>query len=84
VNRQVLAMPLFFAINAIYQIVNMLGWPKVLEHMNPITYKMDALRTFMINGGRIVYGIGFDFGALIISFVILTDVATKIYPNVVK
>jgi ABC-2 type transport system permease protein len=81
---QVLTMPLFFASNAIYPIAIMPGWLKALAHINPLTYEVDALRTFMINGGQSVYGIGFDFGALIISMVILTAVATRIYPNVVK
>jgi ABC-2 type transport system permease protein len=81
---QVLTMPLFFASNAIYPIAIMPGWLKALAHINPLTYEVDALRTFMINGGQSVYGVGFDFGALIISLVILTAVATRIYPNVVK
>jgi ABC-2 type transport system permease protein len=81
---QVLTMPLFFASNAIYPIAIMPGWLKALAHINPLTYEVDALRTFMINGGQSAYGIGFDFSALIISLVILTAIATKIYPNVVK
>jgi ABC-2 type transport system permease protein len=81
---QVLTMPLFFASNAIYPIAIMPGWLKALAHINPLTYEVDALRTFMIYGGQSVYGIGFDFSALIISLVILTAVATRIYPNVVK
>jgi ABC-2 type transport system permease protein len=81
---QVLTMPLFFASNAIYLIAIMPGWLKALAHINRLTLEVDALRTFMINGGQSVYGVGFDFGALIISLVILTTVAIRIYPNVVK
>lgn len=81
---QVLTMPLFFASNAIYPIAIMPEWLKVLAHINPLTYEVDALRAFMINGGQSLYGIGFDFGALILSIIILTAVAAKLYPNVVR
>jgi ABC-2 type transport system permease protein len=81
---QVLTMPLFFASNAIYLIAIRPGQLKTLAHINPLTYEVDALSTFMINGGQSAYGIGFDFSALVISLIILTAIATKIYPNVVK
>jgi ABC-2 type transport system permease protein len=47
---QVLTMPLFFASNALYPIAIMPGWLKALAHINPLTYEVDALRTFMISG----------------------------------
>lgn len=81
---QVLTMPLFFASNAIYPIAIMPDWLKALAHVNPLTYEVDALRAFMIEGGQSLYGIGFDFGALILSIIILTAIAAKLYPNVVK
>lgn len=81
---QVLTMPLFFASNAIYPIAIMPGWLKAIAHINPLTYQVDALRAFMINGGQSVFGIGFDFGVLILAMVILTLIAAKLYPNVVK
>ena len=81
---QVLTMPLFFASNAIYPIEIMPEWLKVLAHINPLTYEVDALRTFMINGRQSMYGIGFDFFALILSIVILTLIAARLYPNVVR
>jgi len=81
---QVLTMPLFFASNAIYPIAIMPDWLKAFAHINPLTYEVDALRAFMINGGQSVYGIGFDFGALILSMIILTAIAAKLYPNVVR
>jgi ABC-2 type transport system permease protein len=81
---QVLTMPLFFASNAIYPIAIMPDWLKAIAHINPLTYEVDALRTFMINGGNSVYGIGLDFGALLLSMIILTIIAAKLYPNVVR
>jgi len=81
---QVLTMPLFFASNAIYPIDIMPEWLKALAHINPLTYEVDALRAFMINGGQSVYGIGFDFFALTLSMIFLTAIAARLYPNVVR
>ncbi len=81
---QVLTMPLFFASNAIYPIAIMPDWLKAVAHFNPLTYEVDALRTFMISGGQSVYGIGFDLGALIFAMVILTWIAVKLYPSVAR
>jgi len=81
---QILTMPLFFASNAIYPIAIMPDWLKVIAHVNPLTYEVDALRTFMIKGGQSIYGIGFDFAALIVAMIILTAVAAKLYPTVAR
>ena len=81
---QVLTMPLFFASNAIYPIAIMPEWLKAVAHVNPLTYEVDALRTFMIRGGQSLYGIGFDFGALILAMIILTTIAAKLYPSVAR
>lgn len=81
---QVLTMPLFFASNAIYPISMMPGWLKAFAHINPLTYEVDALRSFMILGEKSLYGITFDFTALIISLIVLSVIAAKIYPSVVR
>ncbi|MGA7722200.1 MAG: ABC transporter permease [Ignavibacteriaceae bacterium] len=81
---QVLTMPLFFASNAIYPIAIMPGWLKAIAHFNPLTYEVDALRAFMISGGTSLYGLPFDFGALLLSMVILTIIATILYPSVAR
>jgi len=81
---QVLTMPLFFASNAIYPIAMMPDWLKAIAHFNPLTYEVDALRTFMINGGSSQYGLSFDFGALLLSMIILTIIATILYPSVAR
>jgi ABC-2 type transport system permease protein len=81
---QVLTMPLSFASNAIYPIAIVPGWLKAVAHFNPLTYEVDALRAFMINGGISQYGLPFDFGELILSMVILTVIATILYPSVAR
>ena len=79
---QVLTMPLFFASNAIYPISIMPDWLKLLAHINPLTYEVDALRALMLVGGTSMYGIPFDFAALISSFIVLVVIGARIYPTV--
>jgi ABC-2 type transport system permease protein len=81
---QVLTMPLFFASNAIYPITIMPGWLKALAHINPLTYEVDALRTFMIKGGISSYGISFDFMVLLAGLIVLTIIGAKLYPTVAR
>jgi ABC-2 type transport system permease protein len=81
---QVLTMPLFFASNAIYPIAIMPDWLKAVAHFNPLTYEVDALRAFMIKGGVSQYGLPLDFGALILSMILLTVIATLLYPSVAR
>ncbi len=81
---QVLTMPLFFASNAIYPISIMPEWLKVIAHVNPLTYEVDALRAMMLVGGTSLYGIPFDFAALILSMIILVAIAAKLYPTVAR
>jgi ABC-2 type transport system permease protein len=43
-----ITMPLFFASNALYPVNLMPGWLKVLNHVNPLSYEVDALRGLLI------------------------------------
>jgi ABC-2 type transport system permease protein len=81
---QVLTMPLFFASNAIYPISIMPDWLKVIAHVNPLTYEVDALRAMMLVGGTSVYGISTDFVALIVSIIGLVAIGAKLYPTVAR
>jgi ABC-2 type transport system permease protein len=81
---QVITMPLFFASNAIYPVAIMPDWLKAIARVNPLTYEVDALRALMITGGESVYGINFDFAAICLAMVMLTAIAAKLYPNVVR
>jgi ABC-2 type transport system permease protein len=81
---QVLTMPLFFASNAIYPISIMPEWLKVVAHINPLTYEVDALRTMMLVGGTSIYGLPFDFIVLIFSMVVLVAIGAKLYPTVAR
>jgi ABC-2 type transport system permease protein len=80
---QVLTMPLFFASNAIYPLILMPAWLKVVARGNPLSYQVDALRTLMIVGGVSVFGLTADFAMMVIVFALLVGVATRLYPSIV-
>lgn len=81
---QVLTMPLFFASNALYPIETMPQWLQVVSKFNPLSYQVDALRSFMIVGELTRFGIGFDFLVTICVFAVLVFLATKAYPRIVN
>jgi len=78
---QVLTMPFFFASNAIYPIGIMPAWLKVIARINPLTYAVDALRALMLAGGTSSFGLGLDFGVLILATAILVTVDGMLYPR---
>jgi ABC-2 type transport system permease protein len=79
---QLLTMPLFFASNAIYPISLMPGWLKVVSHLNPLTYQVDALRGTMLTNGHSTYGLSLDFAVLLFVVVVLTLICGRLYPRV--
>jgi ABC-2 type transport system permease protein len=60
------------------------GWLKALAHINPLTYEVDAMRAFMVAGGRSLYGIGLDFIVLVATTVALMGLASRLYPNLAR
>ena len=81
---QILTMPLFFASNAMYPIAIMPNWLKVIAHVNPLTYEVDAIRALMIQGGVTAYGVGADFSVLILALAALTTISARLYPNLAR
>jgi ABC-2 type transport system permease protein len=79
---QVLTMPLFFASNALYPIEMMPAWIRTLSILNPLTYQVDALRSFMIAGEVSHFGLMTDFGIGIGAFCLLVAIAVPIYPKI--
>jgi ABC-2 type transport system permease protein len=77
-------MPLFFASNAIYPIAIMPGWLKVIAHVNPLTYEVDALRALMVQGGVSNFGLGLDLAVLAAVVAGLTAICAKLYANLVR
>jgi ABC-2 type transport system permease protein len=80
---QVLTMPLFFASNAIYPISIMPDWLRVISHVNPLSYEVDALRALMIKNGASSFGLGVDFCVLAATTFILVIIGARLYPRVV-
>ena len=78
---QVLTMPFFFASSAIYPIDIMPGWLKVIAHINPLTYAVDALRDLMLKGGTSSFGLGLDFGVLVLAAAVLVTIDGMLYPR---
>lgn len=77
-------MPLFFASNAIYPLSMMPAWLRALSSVNPLTYQVDALRYLMIQEGHIEFGLGFDFLVQLLVLAVLTAVAAKLYPIIIR
>ena len=78
---QVLTMPFFFASNAIYPISIMPTWLKVIAHINPLTYAVDALRALMLKGGTSSFGLPLDFGVLVLATAVLVTIDGMLYPR---
>ena len=78
---QVLTMPLFFASNAIYPSEIMPGWLRTVSHFNPLTYVVDALRTFMLADSASGFGLGCDYAVILLSTTILVFVCARLYPR---
>jgi ABC-2 type transport system permease protein len=78
---QVLTMPLFFASNAIYPTDIMPGWLRTVSHLNPLTYVVDALRTFMLTGSTSAFGLGLDYAVIVLTTIVLVGVGARLYPR---
>ncbi len=79
---QLLTMPLFFASNAIYPLEIMPDWLKVVSHVNPLTYVIDALRAMML-GQQAQFGIALDFVILILSTFLFVMIGGALYKRVI-
>jgi ABC-2 type transport system permease protein len=65
---QAIMMPLFFASNALYPVSVMPGWLRVLNHVNPLSYEVDALRGLLIGTPmRLVLDLGVLVGSVAVA-----------------
>lgn len=80
---QMLGMPLFFASNALYPIEIMPHWLQVISVLNPLTYQVKALRSFMITGSSSGLDLSVDFAIAFFTLVVLVAIATKTYPRII-
>jgi len=79
---QVITMPLFFASSAIYPIDLMPGWLKVVSHINPLTYIVDALRALLVTSD--FSHLAIDMGVVILSVVVLTFLAVLAFRRILE
>ncbi len=80
---QVMTMPLFFASNALYPIDTLPGWLQTFSIMNPLTYQVNALRSFMITNQATALDLCTDFAVGLFTFTILAYIASKLYPKII-
>ena len=78
-----MTMPLFFASSALYPVSMMPKWLQYISHANPLTYQVDGLRTLMLAGSHSVYGLGLDFGVLIVASTAMVMLTGKLYAGIV-
>ena len=78
---QVLSMPLIFASNAIYPTSMMPLRLRVISHLNPLTYVVDALRSLMPAGSPRSFGIGMGYTVILITTVILVLIGAGLCPQ---
>jgi ABC-2 type transport system permease protein len=74
---QLVMMPLFFASSALYPLSIMPGWLKVIAHVNPLTYEVEGLRSFLLGGGHPLLDLLVGLGWL----AVFATIATGAYPR---
>jgi ABC-2 type transport system permease protein len=47
------------------------GWLKTLSHLNPLTYVLDAMRTFMLAGSTSAFGPSYHYAVILLTSTIL-------------
>jgi ABC-2 type transport system permease protein len=67
---QVLTMPLLFA-----------GWLRIISRLNPPTYVVDALRTFMPAGSMSSFGLSQDYGVILPTTTARVLIGARLYPR---
>ncbi|WP_245718382.1 ABC transporter permease [Nocardia miyunensis] len=78
---QAITMPLFFASNALYPINLMPGWLRVISHVNPLSYEVDALRGLLIGTATDLW---LDMGVLIFAAVLGITCASALLGRLVR
>jgi ABC-2 type transport system permease protein len=78
---QAITMPLFFASNALYPVQLMPGWLQVINHINPLSYEVEALRGLLVGTPA---RMGLDFGVLAIAAAVMISVAAALLPRLAR
>jgi ABC-2 type transport system permease protein len=78
---QAITMPLFFASNALYPVELMPGWLQAINHVNPLSYEVDALRGLLIGTPTNLW---LDFAVLVGSAALMITGASALLPRLVR
>src|SRR5689334_8508804 len=78
---QAITMPLFFASNALYPVELMPGWLQAINHVNPLSYEVNALRGLLIGTPTNLW---LDFAVLAGSAALMITGASALLPRLVR
>ncbi|WP_028924054.1 ABC transporter permease [Pseudonocardia acaciae] len=78
---QAITMPLFFASNALYPVELMPRWLQAINHVNPLSYQVEALRGLLV-GTPARYAL--DLAVLVLSAAFMVTVAAALLPRLAK
>ena len=56
------------------------GWLKAISHLNPVTYVVDNLRTFMLAGSTSTFSVAQYYTVILLSTVVLIFIGARLYP----
>jgi ABC-2 type transport system permease protein len=78
---QAITMPLFFASNALYPVALMPTWLQWVNHVNPLSYEVEALRGLLIGAPA---RLGLCFGVLVLAAVVMITIASSLLPRLTR
>ena len=79
---QAIIMPLFFASSAIYPIDIMPAWLKVIAHINPLSYIVEAMRALLVTGDY--HRLALDFGVVFLATAVLVGLASTSFSRIIR
>jgi ABC-2 type transport system permease protein len=79
---QAIIMPLFFASSAIYPIDIMPTWLKVIARVNPLSYIVEALRSFLVSADY--HRIWLDLGVTVLATAVLITLSSTAFSRIIK
>jgi ABC-2 type transport system permease protein len=79
---QAIMMPLFFASSAIYPIDIMPTWLKVVAHINPLSYIVDAMRALLVTTDY--SHLLLDFGVTALATAVLVTLASTSFSRIIR
>jgi ABC-2 type transport system permease protein len=78
---QAITMPLFFASNALYPVELMPTWLQVINHINPLSYEVEALRGLLVGTPA---RLALDFGVLVVAAAVMISLAAALLPRLTR